>query len=122
MGRPVKKINFSSAPNGIGILLSAMKTSTARSSYIVKQRGSHKYDVYNSTDGTFRVTLAQGTSFAADTAATAVMVGYTDQGNDANRVAIAKLTARRAVDFSGNKYKWTLTNDSTADVIVLTAI
>jgi len=37
-------------------------------------------------------------------------------------VAIRKLTKRLAVDFSGNRYKWYLENDSSADVIRLTAI
>jgi len=123
MGRPIKKLNFGTAAGAdSGILVSAMKTSTARTSYIVKQVGSKKYDVYNATDGTFRVTLDEGTSFAADTAATAVIVGYTDPGLDSSRVAIAKLTQYRAVDFSGNQYKWTLVNDSSTDYIQLTAI
>ena len=123
MGRPIKKLNFgTAATTEKGILVSAQKTSTARQSYIVKQVGSNKYDVYNATDGTFRVKLDDGTSFAADTAATAVMVGYTDPGLDSSRVAIKKLTQYRAVDFSGNKYKWTLVNDSSSDYIQLTAI
>jgi hypothetical protein len=120
MGRPVKKINFGTAAGSdSGILVSAMKTSTARTSYIVAQRGSNKYDVYNATDGTFRVTLAEGTSFAADTAGTAVMVGYRDPGNDATRVTIKKLTARIMTGFDGTRYRWALVNDSSSDYIQL---
>jgi hypothetical protein len=37
-------------------------------------------------------------------------------------VAIAKLTKRVATDFSGNRYTWYLENDSSADIIRLTAI
>jgi hypothetical protein len=37
-------------------------------------------------------------------------------------VAIAKLTKRIATDFSGNRYTWFLDNDSSGDVLVLTAI
>lgn len=123
MGRPIKKLNFgTAATTEKGILLSARLSSTARTSYIVKQVGSNKYDVYNATDGTFRVKLAEGTAFAADTALTAVMVGFTDPGSDSSRVAIKKLTQYRAVDFAGNKYKWTLVNDSSTDYIQLTAI
>ena len=123
MGRPIKKLNFGTAAGADkGILVSARLSSTTRQSYIIKQVGSNKYDVYNATDGTFRVKLAQGTSFAADTALTAVMVGFTDPGSDSSRVAIKKLTQYRAVDFSGNKYKWTLVNDSSTDYIQLTAI
>lgn len=36
--------------------------------------------------------------------------------------AIAKLTKRVATDFSGNRYTWYLDNDSSGDVLVLTAI
>jgi hypothetical protein len=41
---------------------------------------------------------------------------------DQNLVAIRKLTKRIAIDFSGNRYKWFLENDSSADYIVLTAL
>jgi hypothetical protein len=41
---------------------------------------------------------------------------------DQNLVAIRKLTKRIAIDFSGNRYKWYLENDSSADYIVLTAL
>ena len=123
MGRPIKKVSFGTAAGSdAGILVSAMKTDTARTSYIVKQVGSNKYYVYNATDGQFKVKLDDGTTFAADTAETAVMIGYTDQGDDSSRVAIRKLFQKTAVDFSGNRYKWELQNDSSADVIVLTAI
>jgi hypothetical protein len=42
--------------------------------------------------------------------------------NSGTLVAIAKLTKRLATDFSGNRYKWRLENDSSNDYIVLTAI
>jgi len=52
------------------------------------------------------------------------IVGYTNQGQAANNgaVSIAKLTQRIATDFSGNRYKWYLENDSSTDYIVLTAV
>lgn len=124
MGRPIKKINFGPATGAeVGILVSAMKTDTARTSYIIKQVGSNKYYAFNDTDGRFKVELDDGTAGAADTAGTAVMVGYTSPVEaDANAVAIKKLTQHIAIDFSGNRYKWDLQNDSSADIIVLTAI
>jgi hypothetical protein len=48
--------------------------------------------------------------------------GSTSGMLDANLVAIRKLTKRIAIDFSGNRYKWFLENDSSADYIVLTAL
>lgn len=47
--------------------------------------------------------------------------GYVNT-NSGQLVSIAKLTKRVATDFSGNKYKWYLENDSSNDYIVLTAI
>jgi hypothetical protein len=40
-------------------------------------------------------------------------------GQTPGDVAIAKITKRIATDFSGNRYKWYLDNDSSADVLVL---
>lgn len=139
MGRPLNKRNFgavdttASAPNESpikGIIVSAMKTDTARSSTIVKQRGSKRFVVTNGTDGNFTATLAQGTSFAADTAATMVLYGYVagsgatenESTSAGTKVAIAKITGRRCTGYNGTVYKWSLQNDSTADYIELTAI
>ncbi len=49
------------------------------------------------------------------------ILGSTD-GQSPGTVAIAKLTKRVATDFSGNRYTWYLDNDSSADVLMLTAI
>jgi alpha-D-ribose 1-methylphosphonate 5-triphosphate diphosphatase PhnM len=48
--------------------------------------------------------------------------GSTSGMLDANLVSIRKLTKRIAIDFSGNRYRWYLENDSSADYIVLTAL
>jgi hypothetical protein len=50
------------------------------------------------------------------------MQGSTTGLLDQNLVAIAKITKRVATNFSGNRYKWYLENDSSADYIVLTAL
>ena len=42
--------------------------------------------------------------------------------NSGEAVSIAKLTKRIATDFSGNRYKWHLENDSSNDYIVLTPV
>jgi len=36
--------------------------------------------------------------------------------------ALKKINFRTAADFSGNRYKWTLQDDSTATLLILTAI
>jgi hypothetical protein len=50
------------------------------------------------------------------------MQGSTTGLLDQNLVAIAKITKRVAINFSGVRYTWYLENDSSKDYIVLTAI
>jgi len=88
---------------------------------LIKQRGAKTYVVARiGTPGTlFTNTLVTGTPSAAGEMR---IRGSTSGMLDANLVSIAKLTKRVATDFSGNRYKWFLENDSSADYIVLTAI
>lgn len=99
---------------------------------IIKQRGAKTFVVNrfgnidtlaHPADGTGRITAVLQ---AAQPSASGQMrmVGYTDPGNDASAVYIAKITKRVATDFSQNKYKWYLSQyeDSSGDVIVLEAI
>lgn len=122
MGRPLNKRNFGSATGAAaGIIVSARKTTTARASTIVKQRGTRSFIVTNGTDGNFAARLTEGTDLAATAADSMVLYGYTNAVTDTG-VALRKITARRAVDYAGNVYTWTLENDSSADYIQLTAI
>ncbi len=128
MGRPLKKSLFGPATGvneGVVIVahIPALNTagyvsgaggSSAQVSYIVRQVGSRKYVVQNA-EGVGRVVLTNNPTPAAGEA---YLVGYTAT----TTVSIQKLTARQAVDFDGNRYSWYLENDSTADVIRLTAI
>jgi hypothetical protein len=88
---------------------------------LIKQRGSRTYVVARiGTPGTlFTNTLVTGTPSAAGEMR---IRGSTTGNLDTGLVSIAKLTKRVATDFSGNRYKWFLENDSSADYIVLTAI
>lgn len=88
---------------------------------LIKQRGSRTYVVARiGTPGTlFTNTLVTGTPAAAGEMR---IRGSTTGNLDTGLVSIAKLTKRVATDFSGNRYKWFLENDSSADYIVLTAI
>ena len=49
------------------------------------------------------------------------LVGYLN-GATGSPVTLNKLQKRTAIDWSGNRYKWTIQNDSSNDYIVLTAI
>ncbi len=128
MGRPLKKSLFGPATGvneGVGIVafLPALNTAgyvsgtggtAAQTSYIVRQVGSRKYVVQNA-EGVGRVVLVNTPTPAVGEA---YLVGYTAT----DTIAIQKLTARQAIGFDGNRYSWILENDSTTDVIRLTAI
>ena len=63
--------------------------------------------------------LVQGTNSDPTVANTATLVGINATGNP---VVLRKLNYRTASDFNGNRYKWTLSDDSTQTLILLTAI
>jgi hypothetical protein len=63
--------------------------------------------------------LVEGTNSDPTAANTATLVGINATGNP---VVLRKLNYRTASDFNGNRYKWTLSDDSTQTLILLTAI
>jgi hypothetical protein len=63
-------------------------------------------------------TLVQGTNSDPTAANTATLVGML---NGAPRT-LSKINFRTAVDFNGNRYKWSLQDDSTQTLLILTAI
>ncbi len=128
MGRPLRKdvngvdvINTYVSDTGVRVEFydSALRTDGV----IVKQRGAKTYVVCRVGDigTTSAYTTAVLTDTTPDAAGEMRILGYIG-GNGASGTAIAKLTKRIATDFSGNRYKWYLENDSSNDYIVLTAV
>ena len=64
-------------------------------------------------------TLVQGTNSDPTAANTATLVGINSTGNP---VTLKKINFRTCVDFNGNRYKWSLSDDSTQTLLLLTAI
>ncbi len=136
MGRPLKKDVYGTKVtrtfvSDSGILVQGYFGGSLASDYqIVKQRGKSTYVVLKQSTDNF--TEAESIS---STTGTNLKVGKLVSGTPAangeirilgsttgqtpGTTAIAKLTKRLAYDFSGNKYKWYLDNDSSADVLVL---
>jgi len=126
MGRPLKK-----DVNGVEVLGSYIDAeagircefhdgSTVQTDGILmKQRGAKTFVVARvGTPATiFTRVLVNGTPAAGQMR----ILGSTD-GQLPGTVAVAKLTKRVITDFSGNRYTWYLDNDSSGDVLVLTAI
>jgi len=142
MGRPLKKDvlgtnvirSYSTTEAGIRMSGYFAADSGLQTDYqAVKQRGAKTYVVQRLATDAFTDSESQG-----DLTSTNLRVGTLVVGTPAaegelqllgssnaqvpGTVAIAKLTKRIATDFSGNRYTWYLENDSSADVIVLTAV
>jgi hypothetical protein len=143
MGRPLEKdvlgtqVLRSYATGEAGIRASgyfAADGGTLRTDYqLVKQRGAKSFVVVRLASEEFIESESQSDLTSTNLRVGTLVVGTpaaegeiqilgSNNGQIPGTVAIAKLTKRIATDFSGNRYTWYLENDSSADVIVLTAI
>ena len=138
MGRPLKKdvygtkVTRSFTGSQAGILVQGYFGGSLASDYqIVKQRGKSTYVVLKTSTDEFTEAESIPGSITGTNLQVGKLVSGTPAANGEIRIlgsttgqtpgttAIAKLTKRLAYDFSGNKYKWYLDNDSSADVLVL---
>ena len=87
--------------------------------WIINQKGARKYKVQDESDGTTGFCKLVNATPAANGEMT--IVGYLN-GQGASPIKLNKLQKRTAIDWNGNRYTWTINNDSTNDYIVLTAI
>jgi hypothetical protein len=87
--------------------------------YILSQKGSRKFKVRTDNgDGICRLVNDDGSSDLAE--GEMVLQGFITA--DGSPIYLQRITRRRAYDFSGNAYSWYVDNDSTANIIILTAI
>ena len=129
MGRPLRKdvngVDVLGTPaSNTGITVAFYDASLRTDGVLIKQRGAKTFVVcqvgnIGTTSAYTTAVLTNGTpSAAGEMQLTGSTTGLLDQ----NLVNIAKITKRIATDFSGNRYKWYLESDSSADYIVLTAV
>ena len=129
MGRPLNKRYFGTTGTGTGTgLLTGnnlpirFKTGgTVYEGFIVKQVGSRRFKC-STDDGTTAVAkclLTAGTNSDPVNNGDAVLLGLL---NGSQPISIRELTNRIAIDFSSNRYKWTLADDSTETLLILTAM
>ena len=134
MGRPLKKdiygteVLASYVNANAGIKCEFYDTQLRTDGVLVRQRGAKTYVVtqvgnVNATQTENSTSVSTCVLQAAEPSAAGQMriLGSTN-GQLPATVAIAKLTKRIATDFNGNRYTWFLDNDSSGDVLVLTAI
>jgi hypothetical protein len=100
---------------------------------IVKQRGARTFVVLRTATDNFTEAesissitasnLQIGTTVSGQPAANGeIRILGSVLGQTPGEIAIRKLTRRLAYDFSNNKYTWYIDNDSSGDVLVLTAV
>lgn len=142
MGRPLSKDvlgtkvtrSYTTGEAGIPVKGYFAADEGAQTDYqIVKQRGKSTFvvmrtatDAFTNSESMSSITAANlrvGTLVATtpDAEGEIQILGSTT-GLIPPTVAIAKLTKRIATDFSGNRYTWYLDNDSSGDVLVITAV
>ena len=130
MGRPLRKdvngvdVIGTGATTSTGVRIDFYDASLRTDGVIIKQRGSKSYLVARVGDigTTANYVTAKLVSGAPNAYGEMRLQGYSGGNGVDNLKAIAKLTKRIAVDFNGVRYKWYLENDSSADIIVLTAL
>ena len=126
MGRPINKRWFGTTGTGTGtgkftgnnLPIRFKLGGTVYEGYITKQTGSNRYRV-STDDGT----TATGTVYLKNAIlpannGEAALVGFFN----GSATLIRDLRSRIAIDYSGVRYKWTLSDDSTETLIILTAI
>jgi hypothetical protein len=130
MGRPLRKdvngvdVIGTGATTATGVRIDFYDASLRTDGVIIKQRGSKSYLVARVGDigTTANYVTAKLVSGAPNAYGEMRLQGYSGGNGVDNLKAIAKLTKRIAVDFNGVRYKWYIENDSSADIIVLTAL
>lgn len=133
MGRPVNKRNFGLLDDGTNITINCQVGSNAESEtgYILRQRSVNKFLVNDTKDGTKTTPAGSGTGNVS----VCTLVDKAPGSLAANEMSITGLIAgagtpirikkfynRTCRDFSNNRYKWSVSNDSTASQLVLVAI
>ena len=133
MGRPLRNdingvdVRASYENLNAGVRCQFYDTELRTDGAIVRQRGAKTYVVTQLANLAANLESSTSTSvcvLVSGEPAAAGQMRILGATNDQvpGTVAIAKLTKRVATDFSGNRYTWYLENDSSADVIRLTAI
>ena len=133
MGRPLNKRYFGSlatadqraagAETQENIRVEAKLTTTGivDDAFIVAQKGSTKFVLRNKAGDANSQTICYMVNKATAALLDNEMVLFGTNGTG-NRIPLAKITANKATDYSGNVYTWAVQDDSTETIIVLTAI
>ena len=131
MGRPLNKRFFGLLDDGTNITVNCQVGANAESTegYILRQRSPKKFLVNDVKTGTNKLA---GDTGAQGNVGVCQLVNKADGNLAANEMSImgynaagqgirlAKLFNKIVVDFNGNRYKWSVVNDSSTSLISLT--
>ena len=126
MGRPINKRWFGTTGTGTGTGLFTGNNlpirfklgGTVYEGYITKQTGSNRYRVSTDDGSTATGTVYLKNAILPANNGEAALVGFFN----GSATLIRDLRSRIAIDYSGVRYKWNLSDDSTETLIILTAI
>ena len=126
MGRPINKRWFGTTGTGTGtgkftgnnLPIRFKLGGTVYEGYITKQTGSNRYKVSTDDGTTARGTVYLKNAILPANNGEAALVGFFN----GSATVLRDLRSRIAIDYSGVRYKWTLSDDSTETLIILTAI
>jgi hypothetical protein len=126
MGRPINKRWFGTTGTGTGtgkfsgnnLPIRFKLGGTVYEGYITKQTGSNRYRVSTDDGSTATGTVYLKNAILPANNGEGALVGFFN----GSATLIRDLRSRIAIDYSGVRYKWTLSDDSTETLIILTAI
>tara|TARA_B110000503_G_scaffold137376_1_gene221480 strand:+ start:4851 stop:5330 length:480 start_codon:yes stop_codon:yes gene_type:complete len=89
--------------------------------FILSQKGARRFKIYSASNGIGVCKLVDndGSSGVAD--GEMVVRGFVDT-NGGEAVYIKKISGKKAYDFNNNAYTWYVENDSSTNVLILTAL
>jgi hypothetical protein len=134
MGRPVNKRNFGLLDDGTNFTVNVQVASNSESEqgYILRQRSVNKFLVNDLKTGTKTTVGGSGTGnvgictlvdkASGSLGANEMSIQGTLDDGTGSQVRIKKLYNRTCRDFNNNRYTYVIQNDSTASIMVLTAI
>jgi len=93
----------------------------ANNLYILQQKGARRFKVFSAASGVEVLKLADDDGSSDLARGTMVLRGFIGT-NGSEAVYIRKVSGRKMYDFNGNAYTWYVDNDSSANVLILTAI
>ena len=92
--------------------------------YILKQKSARRFLVKHAEDGDEAICRLVNKAYDDSSAIVAgemVIVGYVN-GNGGAKIRLRSLTNRIATDFNGVRYKWSLSDDSSTTILILTTM